>query len=89
MSLYYALIQKYNLLAEGKMAKNNSEEIPPNDVTDDVYVGSYHSFEKATNPSALLQAIGPGGSFDPEFELTISNKVEQLLGQSSDSETEE
>lgn len=81
------------------MAKDNSKKIEKeskapkkhddDDVTDDVYVGSYNSFQEATHPSALVKAIGAGGSFDFEFELTISNKVEQLLGQQSDTETEE
>lgn len=65
-----------------------SKKYNEDDVADHVYVGSYNSFEKATHPSALIKAIGPGGSFDFEFELTVGNKVEQLLGQ-SDSETEE
>lgn len=71
-----------------KTETKKPEESKENDVTDTIYVGSYNSFEKATNPSALAQAIGPGGSFEFEFELVVSNKVEQLLGQ-SDPETEE
>ncbi|MBN8511610.1 MAG: hypothetical protein J0L79_01075 [Rickettsiales bacterium] len=69
---------------ESKQSKKRDKD----DVTENVYVGSYNSFEKATHPSALLQAIGPGGSFEFEFTLSVGNKVEQLLGQ-SDSDTEE
>ncbi len=47
-------------IAEGKMAKNSSKKIKKesktskhneDDVADDIYVGSYNSFAKATHPS--------------------------------------